>query len=858
MIAPGTLLAELALAAGAGAGCPVIEELVLQAPLVLEEGTGARVQVTVGEPEEDGRRPVAVYSRPEAQDEDGQVEAACHARGWLARDADEAPWAPGQWPPVGAEPVEVEAFYEQVAGRGYDYGPAFRGLEAAWRAGDGVYAEVALPDAAGAGAGFGIHPALFDALLHAGLLGREDDSLAELPFSWSGVRLGEPGAGRARVRVSPAGGTAVRVDAAAEDGSLVAAVAELALRPVEPSQLEAARTGGQAPLFRVDWVPAAGGASAPRVRAAVLGELPGAPAEWGRFGDLAELEQAVVGGAAAPETVLTEAGPGEDAHAVAGRVLGLLQRWLASECLAGTRLAVVTRNAVAAGQDLDLDLAQAPVWGLVRSAQSEHPGRLVLADLDDGEPPDWDALAAAGESQLAVRGGRILAPRLARARSAPAEDGVAPLLDPEGTVLVTGGTGGLGALVARHLAAQHGARRLLLVSRRGPDADGAAELAAELAALGADARVEACDVADRAQLAALLESLEHPLTAVVHAAGVLDDGTVESMESAQLERVLRPKADAALHLHELTAGTDLSAFVLFSSAAALLGSPGQANYAAANAFLDALAARRRAAGLPAVSLAWGLWEAATGMTGGLGAADRARLARLGVAPIPGGQGLELLDRALGLGEALVAPVLLDLRALRAQAREGLLPELMRGLVRTPATRSGPRGALTRRLAGVPEADRERTVLDLVRAQVASVLGHDSPGDVDPARPFKELGFDSLAAVELRNRLAQATGLRLPSTLIFDHPTAESLTGLVLSEVNRAGGHAGLQSPVDRQLSSLEELVATLKRDEKENVAERLRLILKTLSGHESHSAADRLSEAVTLDDVLDALDEEYG
>ncbi|WP_406161933.1 type I polyketide synthase [Streptomyces sp. NBC_01005] len=864
VIAPGTLLAELVLAAGAEAGCPVIEELVLQTPLVLEDGAGVRLQVTVGEPGEDGRRPVAVYSRADARDEDGQTDAVCHARGWLTTDADEAPWAPpGQWPPSGAEAVDVEAFYEQAAGQGYDYGPAFRGLEAAWRVGDDVYAEVALPEAAGAGRGFGVHPALFDALLHVVLLGRaaDDDSPAELPFSWSGVRLGEPEAGRARVRVGPAGGSAFRIDAATEDGNPVAAVAELVLRPVEPSQLEAARTGGQAPLFRVDWIPAAVDASAPQVRVAVLGELPGAPAKWDRFGDLAELEQAVADGAAAPETVLTEAGPGADAYAVAERALGLLQRWLANDRLAGTRLAVITRNAIAAGQnpEPDLNLSQAPVWGLVRSTQSEHPGRLLLADLDDdGKPTNWYALAAATEAQLAVRGGRILTPRLVRARSAPASDGAALSLDPEGTVLVTGGTGGLGALVAKQLAARHGARHLLLVSRRGPDADGAAELVTELAALGADARVESCDVADRTQLADLLASLKRPMTAVVHAAGVLDDATVESMEPAQLERVLRPKADAALHLHELTAGADLSAFVLFSSFAALLGSPGQANYAAANAFLDALAARRRAAGLPAVSLAWGLWEDATGMTGGLDAADRARLARLGMAPIPGDQGLELLDRALGLGEALIAPVLLDRRALRAQARDGLLPDLLRGLVRIPAARPGVGGGLARRLAGVAEADRERVVLDLVRGQVAAVLGYDAPGDVDPARPFKDLGFDSLGAVELRNRLSQATGLRLPSTLAFDHPTAESLAGLVLSEVDGVAGHAGPQSPVDSQLSGLEELVATLEEGEKDDVAGRLRRILKSLSGDESDSAADRLSEAVTLDDVLDVLGEEYG
>jgi polyketide synthase 12 len=343
-------------------------------------------------------------------------------------------------------------------------------------------------------------------------------------------------------------------------------------------------------------------------------------------------------------------------------------------------------------------------------------------------------------------------------------------LDAEGTVLITGGTGGLGALFARHLAQRHGARRLLLVSRRGLDAAGAPELVGELEGLGCEVRVAACDVADREQLAVLLGSLEHPLTAVVHAAGVLDDGLVESLTPERLERVMRPKVDAALHLHELTAGMELSAFVLFSSVAALIGSPGQASYAAANASLDALAARRRAAGLPATSLAWGLWAAKTGMTGDLDEAELGRLARMGVGALSAELGLELFDQARRLDEALLVPVRLDLGALRAQARAGMLPALLRGLVRAPARRAETGGSLSQRLAGVPPSDWERVALELVQAQVAAVLGHASAAAVDPDRAFKELGFDSLAAVELRNRLTRATGLRLPSTLVFDHPT----------------------------------------------------------------------------------------
>ncbi|MFD3591024.1 beta-ketoacyl reductase, partial [Streptomyces sp. NPDC058683] len=328
---------------------------------------------------------------------------------------------------------------------------------------------------------------------------------------------------------------------------------------------------------------------------------------------------------------------------------------------------------------------------------------------------------------------------------------------------------------ARHLAEHHGARRLLLVSRRGPEAAGVTELVQELEALGASVRVEACDVSDRDQLAALIGSLEHPLTAVIHAAGVLDDGVITSLTPAQVERVMRPKVDAALHLHELTADMELSAFVLFSSVAALIGSPGQGNYAAANAVLDALAAHRRATGLPATSLAWGLWADATGMTGELDEAELARLERQGVGALSSELGVELFDRSQRLNAALVVPVRLDQGALRAQARAGMLPALLRGLVRMPARQvESAGGSLAERLAAVPQTDWERVTLDLVRGQVAAILGHASSDAIDPDRAFKTLGFDSLAAVELRNRLTQATGLRLPTTLVFDHPTPEAV------------------------------------------------------------------------------------
>jgi len=398
-------------------------------------------------------------------------------------------------------------------------------------------------------------------------------------------------------------------------------------------------------------------------------------------------------------------------------------------------------------------------------------------------------------------------------------------LDPDGTVLITGGTGGLGALVARHLVTEHGARHLLLVSRGGPSAAGAAELAAELEALGAEVRVAGCDVSEREQVAALLDGIaaEHPLTAVFHAAGVLDDGTIESLTPERLDRVLGPKLDAAWHLHELTLDRELAAFVLFSSVAGLLGGAGQGNYAAANAFLDALAAHRRAAGRTAVSLAWGPWGG--GMIDALGEAGVARLARLGFEPLAPERGLALLDDGLAAGPAQLAPVAMLQGVLRAQAREGMLPAPLRELVRAPARREdgaggrrvggdapgGGAGSLVARLAGVAEDERAAVVLELVCAQVAVVLGHASADAIEPERAFKELGLDSLGAVELRNRLARASGLRLPATLIFDRPSPVATAEHLLAQAAEAAEAAPLAAADEADLGA--DVVAATGPDE---------------------------------------------
>ncbi|WP_407288177.1 type I polyketide synthase [Streptomyces sp. BP-8] len=814
---PGTALVDLALAAGREAGLPEVEELTLEAPLVLAENGAVHVQVLVGAADDSGRRPVSIHSRPE--DASPQEEPTRHATGLLCAPAAQEPERLAVWPPEGATEVGVSDLYDDLAAAGLGYGPMFRGLGAAWRRGTELFAEVALPRQDTGGAGdFGVHPALLDAALHGVGLGGliEGGGGARVPFSWNGVALHRTGASVLRVRLAPAGPDSVAVAAADEDGRPVASVRSLVLRPVTREQIQAAGGARRDALFRVDWPRVEASGTTPVRTCAVVGAdgaesapgLESAGIQVVRATDLAELGEAVAAGAPVPDAVVLAVGaPADGADAAAaGRdavheALAAAQTWLADPRFAGSRLAFVTRGAVAAGPGEDGPApAQAPVWGLIRSAQTENPDRFVLIDTD-GEEASRRALAAAlgtGEPQLALRAGELRAPRLAQVPVSGAPQDLA--LDPDGTVLVTGGTGGLGAQVARWLADRHGVRHLVLASRRGRAADGAAELAAELAGLGAQVTVAACDVADRDALAELLAGIPaaHPLSAVVHTAGVIDDGVLTSLTPERVDAVLRAKMDAASHLHELTRDAGLSAFVLFSSAAGVLGAAGQGNYAAANAFLDALAQHRAAQGLPAVSLAWGPWEQQQGgMTGTLEADDLARLARTGVVALTSAEGLALFDAAWAGEEPLLVPMRLDTAVLRGTAGRANVPAALRGLL--PATRPEPAPA-ARALTELGERELAAALRELVRARAAGVLGHTAVAEFDDSRPFLESGFDSLTAVELRNALGEATGLRLPATVVFDSGTPAALAvrlGELLSAARPGqGGGAQPEDTID--------------------------------------------------------------
>ncbi|MFI9824553.1 SDR family NAD(P)-dependent oxidoreductase [Streptomyces sp. NPDC052013] len=737
---PGAALVDLALRAARDTGCRAVEELTLHAPLTFAEGP-VRIQVVVGEAEPSGRRPVGVYARPASHTSGAWTR---HATGHAVPRAAARGTATDLWLPQHAVAVDVPAFYTRLADRGYAYGPAFQGLRALWRLGDDeVRAEVELPARVPhARSGFTVHPALLDAALHPALslMTPDDATQALLPYSWTSVTCHAPATGRLRVRATRISATEVSVTVTDLDGDPVLTVESLAFMPASADRLSRGSLADR--LFAVRWSPVEPG----------LGQ-PAGPA------DIVRIEADGHGDAPAA------------ARAAAHEALELVQRRL--EDHHDRPLVVVTRNAVAALPGETPDLALAPVWGLVRAAQIEHDGQFVLVDTD-GTDASQRALETLDPRlpELAIRQGRVHAPRL---DPVPETSGARPpAFDPDGTVLLTGATGGLGALLARHLVVEHGVRNLLLLSR-----SGAAEVAAELTALGARVTQAACDVSDAAALAEQLARIpqDAPLTAVVHLAGVLDDTTVELMTPDRIDRVLAPKADAAWHLHELTTDLELSAFVLFSSVVGAVGNAGQANYAAANAFLNALAEHRARAGLPALALAWGPWE--TGMASTLGAADLARFRRHGMVPLSAERGLALFDAALTAEETLQLPVEIDRGALEQDTVPALLHTLVRPAAaaahaEAPPADAGGTPPMARRLAGLPEEEQREELVALLLDTAATVLGYASADDIDADMTFQEIGFDSLSGVEFRNQVKQDTGVHVPATVIYNYPTPAAL------------------------------------------------------------------------------------
>jgi acyl transferase domain-containing protein/acyl carrier protein len=889
VLVPGTVLMELAIWAARKVGCDVVDELTLEAPLVLSRTADREIRVVV-----DGKRAISIHSRGE--DEPGwtrnAVGVAGSGTGGTRVEEDLA-----SWPPAAAVGVPSEDEYARLSALGFSHGPLFRGLTEVWRHDGALFAEVELPTAGGADpGGFLVHPALLHAALLPIGLGRIVDSSRPegwLPFRCTGIRLNSAGLTALRVRLAPAGENALSVTIADQTGAPVGGIELLSLRPVDAGQLTELSFSHQDSLFRVNWVPAPVSSGQATARYAVLGAPDAVTASLEQSGAVfAGLDELAACGQALPPVVVAvadraDAGAGGTPAAVernVHRVLRWTQGWLSDDRYSDSRLVIVTCAAIGDDQASRIDPAATAIWGFVRSAQTENPGRFTLVDTDD-RPESWARLPAAagtGEPQLKIRAGIVTTPQLTHVHGAVARRGPAggaadvPGLG-SGTVLITGGTGGLGALLARHLVQRHGVRRLVLASRRGVAAPSAAGLREELAASGVQVELVTCDVTSRKSVAELIAAVpsEYPLTAVIHCAAALDDGVVEALTEDRVDAVLAPKVHGAWHLHELTKHLELSAFVLFSSIASVFGTAGQANYAAANCFLNGLAEARRAAGLPASSLCWGLWAGRSEL-GSLAEADIARLRRQGVLAMSQREGLALFDAAISLDEPVLVPARLDLRAPGAPDAGPAGSPLLRGLIGTPA---GPAGTgstgrpeftgagLAQQVRSLSRAEAEAVLLEAVRTQTAIVLGRDDAGRIGSDVAFSELGIDSLMAVELRNKLAAVTGLKLPATLVFDYPDPGALAQFLNAGLN-PGSAAGPEAPADRLTKEIEGLGARLE-DAFRDLAEEDRAAIVTALGElqrRARSMAGNGSPADVIDrinsasagELLSLLDQELG
>ncbi|MGW1056360.1 phosphopantetheine-binding protein, partial [Streptomyces sp. NPDC002521] len=682
---PPAGFAELAVHAARETGCARVAELMLTAPLLVPEEEAVQLQLTVGSPDDAGRRSVAIHSRTETR---GWLQ---HADGALDMVVTEPELF--DWPPVGAREVPVADLYVP-------------GLQAAWRVGEELHVEAVLPEERGQEAdGYGMHPAL---LAVATRLAGLDQAESMQPVAWGGLSVRGP-AGRHvrfRIRLGASGGSVPAIVAMDDSGRPVLSVAELGLRPVSATAYATALAPDA--LLRVEWQAAPG--------ATMVG-----PAVLGPETDLDALDLPL------PAQVLYRC-PEADAAELFRTTLDLVRRWLEDPRCAGSRLVIATRNAVRVAAEL-VDSGQAGVWGLIRSAEAEHPGRFGLVDLDEGAEP----LVPVADFESAVRSGMVHVPRLARVAAAAAD---APPLREGGTVLLTGDRA-VGELLAGHLAEVHGVTPVF----------GTPEDLADMVA-------------------------RHPdLTAAVHVVPHRVDGPVAAVTPGPH---LFASLDEVRELDRLTRARELSAFVVLTSSAGLVHGAGLAGTAAVAGALDGLVANRTAAGLPGLCLAYGPWAADADYAG--------RMARLGVPPLSAEEGLRLFDRALGGAEGSLAVLRLDPEALRAQG--SAMPVLLRRLV--PVGESRFDGvALASRLASRSVEERGRLLLDVVRAEAAAVLGHASGQAVDADRAFQELGFDSLAAVEFRRRLGVVSGVQLPATLVFDHPTARAvasfLDGLLASD-----------------------------------------------------------------------------
>ena len=720
--------------------------------------------------------------------------------------------------------VSVQSLFEQLSALEIEWGPRWRFVTGAWCGDTATLVAMKPTDASVAG----LHPSVIDNSFASGLVtaldgGIELEGTPQLPFAVSALRwFGEP-TGQIWCRSEPRD-RALDVSGQQSVSDLVLwddtgrVIAEIdgfvTRRAPQDLFLRVPEAADELPLVALSWRPlppitgaipagrwlvfasteAQGRALTERLEAA------GMQASLTLLDAVAQPDLAVFEGLDEPvDGVLCWFGAGTgappdraQANAVTGLHLAQAVLRMADRQAAPTRWLWVTSGAQALDGESP-DPAAAALWGLGRVWQTERPELSgVLLDVNPSASTDeavdtivHQIAAADGEPQVLVRGGHRHGLRLLR----PDDRTRQWSLRSEGTVLVTGGLGFLGLLVARWLVEEMHVRHVVLLGRSAPEPE-VSEVVRGLAAEGAKVSVVSADVTDRAALQRVLDGLpaDLPLRGVIHAAGVLDDGTLPEQTAARFERVLRPKVQGAWNLHELTKTADLDLFVLFSSAASVLGAGGQSNYAAANAFLDALAQHRVAAGLPATSINWGQWSVG-GMTSGLRAADRARLERQGMLLIEPADGLDWLDAALRRPQAQIGVVPMDHARLSTALGRGV-PALLSELTIAGQPLGRRRGsvdtAIVGRLARMPKAERSAALQIALRTEAARILGLSGPGEVPADKSLQELGLDSLMAVEVRNAVSDVVGRPLPATLLFDYPTIDGLSQYLLDSVLALG------------------------------------------------------------------------
>ncbi|MBL8197234.1 MAG: SDR family NAD(P)-dependent oxidoreductase, partial [Blastocatellia bacterium] len=794
VIVAGAAILELTWAAGEVVGAERVEELMLIKPIVLSTSISLQLQIRVGVKDSNGKYEINIYSRPENEIEGEWVK---NATGSLNSErVEQSIKELKEWPPEGSEYVELNGFYSEVKELGLDYGRVFQGLKEVWRKDRDLYVRVELgKEQVEEAKDYGLHPVLLDSVLHVLFVdGKEREKQeVKLPFEWRGAKLYASGAKEIYACLEMKGEQNAKLSLYDSARLGLGEIEGLRLQQANANQIQGLVNTEH--LYQVSWRSVNKVKEESKLTNSIIigeGELSN-KLKIKNVPSINEikyyLEKEIPRKIIIDNTKLFNIEINDETKLVTQEALKQLQELLLEEKLRNSELIWVTQEAIATETDENiLGLSQSGIWGLIRSARNEHISRQIrLIDIDIWTDKEQlvKAINVEEEPEIAIRKGKMIVPRLVKSNVSNEESNNWKNQLDKATVVITGGTGELGSLVAKHLVTKHGAKNLLLVSRRGLEAPGAIELEKELEQQGTEIEIVSCDISNYVALEEVIKSLsgDKPIVGVIHCSGVLDDGVVLEQNEERLAKVMSSKIDGAWNLHLLTKEKNLDFFVVFSSIAGVIGTLGQSNYAAANTFLDALAAYRQQQGLPGQSLAWGLWnQMGVGVTSQLTNADLARMKRQGIVGLSPSEGLELLDKAISKSVSLLVPASLSL------TNRQDIPALLRELVKQKSKKevsskeaTKETSELKKRLARLSEKERFSSVVSIVQTEIAMVMSLSNTDGIPAEKQLKELGLDSLMAIELRNRLSMRCDIELPTTLAFDYPTPSDIAKLLLEK-----------------------------------------------------------------------------